>query len=389
MAKKIAIIGAGTAGVLAVSHFNRWMRDCEVELYFDSAIKPQPVGEGSTNTFPNALWHNLNFTFDHLEKLDGTIKYGIDKRNWGDSTSKDFIHPFYPPNVGYHFNAGKFQTYTLDVLKDDIKIIDKNVTHSDIDADFIMDCSGKPANYDDFYMSDYISVNAVYVTQCYWDNVKFNNTLAIARPYGWIFAIPLRNRCSIGYMYNHTINTLEEVREDVKNVFTELDLVPSDVTNAFTFKNYIRKENFSKRVVYNGNASFFLEPMEATSIVVMDFINRGAIDIWTGKTSYRDYNVSYLEILREIESMIMLHYYAGSKFNTPFWDFAKDRGEKCSKQLMKNKKFNFIYDMSKNEHPGEAMQAQPNFGVLLALSYKINLTGLNLYDKLDKLKKEK
>ena len=383
MSKKIAVIGAGTAGVLAATHFNKWMKDYELELYYDSNISPQPVGEGSTPSLPNALWHNLHFTFDDLVSIDGTIKHGIDKRNWGGT---DFVHPFYPPVVGYHFNAGKLQQFVLDKLKDKIKIIDKNVTHENVDADFVVDCSGKPNNYDDFTMSDYISVNAVYVTQCFWEYPKFNNTLAIARPYGWIFGIPLKNRCSIGYMYNHTINTLEEVKEDVKNVFAELNLTPSNTTNAFTFKNYFRKQNFTERVVFNGNSSFFLEPMEATSIMVMDFINRGAHDIWTGKIPVENYNQAYLELLDEVEGMIMLHYYAGSKFDTPFWDFAKKRGENSSKKLMQNPKFRFIYEMSKGENPGEGLDPiQFNYAALIPLSYKINLNGLNLYNKLEEI----
>lgn len=383
MRKKISIIGAGTAGVLAAAHFNRWRKDCDIELYYDSNIAPQPVGEGSTPSLPNVLWHNLHFTFDDLLKVDGTIKHGIDKRNWGGS---DFVHPFYPPVVGYHFNAGKLQKFILDKLKNDIKIIDKNVKHQDIDSDYIMDCSGKPDNYEEFHMSDYISVNAVHVTQCYWDYPTFNNTLALARPYGWIFGIPLKNRCSIGYMYNHNINTLEEVKEDVKNVFSELHLIPSDVTNTFNFKNYFRKENFTERVVYNGNSSFFLEPMEATSIMVMDFINRGAHDIWAGENSIENYNATYLELLEEVEAMIMLHYYSGSKFDTPFWDFAKLRGENSCKRMMKNEKFRFIYEMSKGENPGESFKPEDlNYAALIPLSYKINLSGLNLYNKLDKM----
>jgi hypothetical protein len=208
----------------------------------------------------------------------------------------------------------------------------------------------------------------------------------MARPYGWVFGIPLKNRCSIGYMYNHNINTLEEVKEDVKNIFEEFNLTPSDTTNAFKFKNYFRKQNFTERVVYNGNSSFFLEPLEATSIMVMDFINRGSYDVWTGKMSADKYNQSYLELLNEIEEMIMIHYYAGSKFDTPFWDFAKERGERCSKRMMKNPKFKFIYEMSKEKNPGEGLSAAVlNYAALIPLSYKINLNGLNLYDKLDKL----
>ena len=56
--------------------------------------------------------------------------------------------------------------------------------------------------------------------------------------------IPLQNRCSIGYMYNNKINSLEEVKEDVKNIFEEFNLQPSETTNAFSFKNYYRNTNF-------------------------------------------------------------------------------------------------------------------------------------------------
>jgi hypothetical protein len=99
-----------------------------------------------------------------------------------------------------------------------------------------------------------------------------------------------------------------------------------------------------------------------------------------------NYNQTYLELLDEIEGMIMLHYYSGSKFDTPFWDFAKCRGENSSMKMMQNPKFRFIYEMSKGENPGEGLNpAQLNYAALIPLSYKINLSGLNLYNKLDKM----
>ena len=42
--------------------------------------------------------------------------------------------------------------------------------------------------------------------------------------------------------------------------------------------------------------------------------------------------------------------------------------------------------MSKEKNPGEGLSAAVlNYAALIPLSYKINLNGLNLYDKLDKL----
>lgn len=59
--KKLAIIGAGTAGCLTVSHFLRFT-DWTIDWYIDSSIKPQAVGEGSNLILPKALYNNVNFT---------------------------------------------------------------------------------------------------------------------------------------------------------------------------------------------------------------------------------------------------------------------------------------------------------------------------------------
>ena len=74
-------------------------------------------------------------------------------------------------------------------------------------------------------------------------------------------------------MFNSDINSLDEVKEDVKDVFEQYNLVPSDKTNFLQFKNYSRKVNFQGRVSYNGNASFFFDPLEATSITNIDIAN--------------------------------------------------------------------------------------------------------------------
>ncbi len=382
--KKIAIIGRGTAGVLAMAHFHRWAEGYEIELYYDENIKPQPVGEGSTLQLPKALSLHLNFTYDDLHHIDGTFKYGIRKVNW--AKGKSFTHFFSPPDVSYHFNASKLQSYIVDKLKDDVKIIDKNVTPDQVDADFVIDCSGKPSNYDEFNMSDVIAVNSVHVTQCYWEYPRFQYTLTIARPYGWVFGIPLQNRCSIGYMYNNQINTLEEVKEDVKNIFEEYNLTPSNDTNSFTFKNYTRKENFTERVAYNGNASFFLEPMEASSIYTMDAINRKMYDIIFGNKTVKQCNTEYLTFMEQVEHMIMLHYYAGSIFNTPFWDYATKRGEISMRRALDNKYFVEMLNYSQRDIKDlYANNLLPEYGTWPGSSFHQNLTNLNLYKKLERI----
>ena len=338
--KKLSIVGAGTAGAVTLiktlyekaSPSATSMQpkdDLSIDWYYDPSIKAQPVGEGTTLAFSNMLADVLNLYYpDITEKFDYCPKEGIYYYNFGQS---DFFHPFAIGASACHFNAAKLQDYMLEIAKKEksVNVIEKNITDlDDIDADHIIDCRGKPKNLDpdEYYIPEFISVNAVHVTQCYWDSPKFRHTKTIARPYGWVFMVPLNNRCSVGYLYNRNFNTLEEVKDDVNNVFEEWGVTPSENTNSFIFDNYHKKEIHTERVTYQGNKSFFLEPMEATSIDSMfhtlDIMNR--TDLRLDKKN---------EIMRhwfeDCEFIIMLHYAAGSKWDNPFWDYAKERGERC------------------------------------------------------------
>jgi hypothetical protein len=382
--KKLAIIGRGTAGCLALAHFYRWT-DWEIDLYYDPKIPQQAVGEGSALHLPRNLFESLNFSHTDLYKIDGSFKEGIKKSNWG--AGNTFVHTFPPPYISYHFNAVKLQDYILNELNKNkrIKLIEKNIDADKIDADYIFDCSGRPSDYSDFHELNSIPVNAVHVTQCFWDHIRFQHTLTIARPYGWVFGIPLQNRCSIGYMYNHKINTLDEVKEDVKHIFKEYNLTPSDTTNSFHFNNYYRKQNFDRRIAYSGNASFFLEPMEATSISTMNEIQRFAFDIWENDVPVEHSNFKFNQYLKATEQMIMTHYYAGSIFDTPFWKMAKRRGEIIMQEAMQEGVYPEIIKYVNGKLTEEDFHHDFEYGTWTLLSYKTNLKQLGIEKKLLKL----
>ena len=389
MKKKLIVLGRGTAGALAMAHFVRWMPECELEWHFDPLIATQTVGEGSSLLFPRNLFHTLDFTHEDLNKVNGSFKTGIAKEGWG-KKGKAFIHNFPPPNVAYHFNAVMLQDYILSILKNKVKVVENNISSNELDANFIMDCSGKPKTLEKFDISSYIPVNSVHVTQCDWDYPRFQYTLTVARPYGWVFAIPLQDRCSVGYLYNKDINTLEDVKKDVNYIFDKYDLIPSDKTNSFSFGNYTRKKNYNGNIVYNGNASFFLEPIEATSIDVMDLIQRGCYDLWNGVIDEDVANNSYKEFLTQIEVIIMMHYFAGSPFKTAFWEFAKERGVRCMNKAKDDNTFRFLCESAKkvksfgnNDYQSEINDVP--YGTWLINNFYQNIKGLDIENELNNL----
>ncbi len=350
--KKLAVIGRGTVGCVSALKLKLHFPEAEVQWHYDPSIQPQSVGEGTTLILPSLLRETMGFGPRDFEKVDGYVKTGIFKDGWAQDGSK-FLHDFPSPAVALHFNAVKMQDYIFERVKDHVTTLEHNVTADDVDADYIIDCSGRPKNFDDHFMSGFIPVNSVHVTQCFWDAPKFSHTLTIARPYGWVFGIPLQNRCSIGYMYNKDINTLEEVKDDVKAIFSDYGLTPSDTTNSFSFNNYYKKKNFNERGCTNGNASFFLEPLEAMTFGMASTVLDGAMDSICGIRSVDSLNNEYARLVANVERIIMMHYFAGSKYKTGFWDFAQERGEMCMSYSKYNRAF---CDMVSNA------RSRPTFG---------------------------
>jgi len=371
--KKAAVIGRGTAGTLAYLKLLQLRASTdeplEIEWFYDSRSKPMSVGEGTTPKFPKTLLDVPGLcSGTDMHKLDARPKHGIDYENWGES---NFVHPFGIGHHGIHFNASKFQEHIFQNCVDvpGVSLIDANVSHDDIDSDVIIDSAGTPKSFEDFDISKYIPVNAVYVTQCAWpDGPKGLNTKTIARPWGWVFVIPLSNRCSVGYLYNHEISSLDDVKADVENVFDELGVTPTATTNSLHFNNYVRKKLLDGRVAYAGNSGFFLEPMEATTLDCVDIVAS-----CVGRDPLQEaWNPSLKATFREIEYFIMLHYAAGSKWNNEFWDFATERGRLAMEEAMSHSFFRGLYTTGK---PPQDVAYKTYFG---GESYNINRAGLGI-----------
>jgi len=326
MTKKISIIGKGTAGCLTALRFTNL--GYEVEWYYDSTIPAASVGEGSDLSLPTFLFENTSLNYGNLDLIDGYYKEGIRKDNWG---GKDFTHWFNLGQMSLHFNANKFQSYTQNLLQD--IITDKKVNPEDLDSDYILDCTGSPIIDDKFIKAKYIPVNSAYIMQCPWDYPKFNQSLCIARPYGWVFGIPLKNRCSIGYIFNKDITDVDIIKEDIEEIFTIFKLTPNrDIQpRIINFNNYYRKINFTDRMSYNGNASFFLEPIEATSIGTSIRNIQLSEGIITKDFTPEDQNSKFHNFMKETQDVIALHYLSGSKWKNEFWDRAQSMAQDCFK----------------------------------------------------------
>jgi hypothetical protein len=383
--KKLTVVGKGAVGSLAVAHFLHYT-NWSIEWIYDENIPTASVGEATNLIVPKNLDWTLKFNNYDLIKMNGTAKLGISKKGW---SKNDYFHPFPTAYSAMHFTAKELQDSIFNKVKDNPRLTVKkgHVDHPEtLDSDFVMMCVGSPkeTNKQDFEALKNIPVNAAYVTQCDWDNPKFQYSLTDAMPNGWVFGIPLQNRISIGYMYNDKLTTLEQVKKDVQQIFDDYELTPSTRTQYLTFESYYRKKNFTSKVVYNGNASFFLEPLEATSTGFAVDIIRKAWDLWNGNLTVEQCQNQYEKEIKEIESMILLHYMAGSKYKSKFWNRAKKLAKnKITKEFEdKTEWAKFILEATINMYD---KTSELHFGTWAYENYKINVKGLGLEKEIKKL----
>ena len=327
MGKKISIVGAGNgACITALSYYlqGTLMRDeiSEIEIYYNPDIPIEQVGQG-TLPLQTGLISRLLGIYHHREtnKIGATLKSGILYENWGKKTPKNF-HPFLMNDNAIHYSPHSLSKAVLESGM--FTVIEKDIINpeEEIDSDFIFDCRGAKNRDKTLYRELINPLNSALIYEKEGKAPELLYTRCVATPHGWTFAVPNLDSVSYGYLYNDTITSTEEARQD----FLEKFDIPSytDTGNKLSFDNYVSKSMFTgERTILNGNKFCFLEPLEATSTSFYHLVAGKAWRWIMGLDSKKQCNH---EVRREVERMqnfLMWHYHTGSKYDTPFWDYAK------------------------------------------------------------------
>ena len=317
--RKIVVIGAGNAGcVTALQHawHSRTASNIEVELIHNPEVSPTRVGQATlldaAGIFHAALgmnWYN--------NPIHATPKSGFKYEGWG-KKNENIFHEFPMDRLGLHFCPVEMQQF---VLKSGLfKVTEGDVDPKDVDADYVFDCRGTPDDLSE-YRELNNPINACILGKPNWNTLGELWTRCVATPDGWTFVIPMHpespsHNGSVGYLYNSNITSKEDAE---KNFLEQFDV---EITDSFNFNNYMSTNPVvDGRIFLNGNRLFFLEPLESTAIqVYMDWARAVGEFLFVG----RDNPEMYLqEKIQQIENFILWHYQLGSKYDTPFWDYAK------------------------------------------------------------------
>tara|TARA_Y100001963_G_scaffold131063_1_gene187961 strand:+ start:170 stop:1327 length:1158 start_codon:yes stop_codon:yes gene_type:complete len=317
--KKIAIIGAGNAGCITALHFYFHGRDrFEIELYHSPEKHPiERVGQGTTLP-PATLIASLFSSNWYDNDIGATFKSGILYEGWGKSKDK-FFHAFPMTNMAMHYVPQKLSDTLLKSGLFKVKQQIINDPEKEIDSDWIIDCRGRHNRDRNNYESLVNPLNSCLLYRKEGRDSDLIYTRTVATPNGWTFVVPNTDSVSYGYLYNNNITSKEDATED----FLERFNLP-EIDGDLTFENYIAKNIFvGERTFLNGNRCGFLEPLEATATGFYQTVCRSIWDNIHHENTIEDVNSNVRDEMFRLEKFILWHYQFGSKYDTPFWKYAK------------------------------------------------------------------
>ncbi|MBL8542771.1 MAG: tryptophan 7-halogenase [Hyphomonadaceae bacterium] len=369
--EEIATIGVGEATIPAIKKFNDLLKLDEAEFMrktqgsFKLGIQFKDWSHPGSSYFhgfgvigQDWEWlrcHHYWLKLRSLGQAQDFVKYSI---NTAAALENKFVRA--QPNMpesplshiahAFHFDAGLYAKFlrgyaeARGVTRTEGKIVDVKLRGEDgfvesvtmengavIAADFFIDCSGfrgllieqaMKTGFEDW--SHWLPCDRALAVPCERSEDFTPYTRSTARPAGWQWRIPLQHRTGNGHVFS---SAYMDETEAEKILLENLDGKQLAEPNRIRFKAGKRRKIWNKNCVAVGLSSGFLEPLESTSLhLIQSGIIRlirlfpdGVIDPANVAEFNRQSDFEY----ERIRDFIILHYKATERDDTPFWRYCR------------------------------------------------------------------
>ncbi len=369
--EEIATIGVGEATIPAIKKYNELLKLDEAEFMrttqgtFKLGIQFNDwLRQGSSYIHGFGVigqdweWLRCHHYWLKLRQLGEASDFA----NYSINTAAALKNRFLPAQPGmpdsplshiahaFHFDAGLYAKFLRrysegrGVTRIEGKIVDVTLRPNDgfiesvtmeggkvVPADFFIDCSGfrgllieqaLKTGYEDW--SHWLPCDRALAVPCERSQDFTPYTRSTARSAGWQWRIPLQHRTGNGHVYS---SAFMEEAEAEKLLLANLDGAQLAEPNRIKFTTGKRKKLWNKNCVAVGLASGFLEPLESTSLFMIQstvvrlvrLFPDGDIDPANVAEFNRQSDFEY----ERIRDFIILHYKATERDDSPFWRYCR------------------------------------------------------------------
>lgn len=217
--------------------------------------------------------------------------------------------------VNIHNENGFIRSLTLD-------------SGREVNADLFIDCTGFSAllieraqntGYIDW--SQWLFCDRALAVQSELVRAPIPRTVTKAHEAGWQWRIPLRNRQGNGHVYSSQF-TSDAIAEERLVSHIEGKLLGQPRQLRFTPGR--RKQAWNKNCIAIGLAAGFLEPLESTSIALVETAIEKICasftdEPWFNEQKIRRFNEVTATEYERVRDFIILHYHANQRDDSDFW----------------------------------------------------------------------
>ena len=201
-----------------------------------------------------------------------------------------------------------------------------------VEGDLFIDCSGFRAlliegtlktGFEDW--SHWLPCDRAVVVPSASNGPLTPYTRATARAAGWQWRIPLQHRVGNGHVYSSKFMSDDEA---TAILLGNLDGAPLAEPRSLRFQPGRRLKSWNRNVVAIGLASGFIEPLESTSI---HLVQMGIAHLLTyfpaagfDESVTHQFNRMMTMEYEWVRDFIILHYKATERNDTPFWNYCRE-----------------------------------------------------------------